>query len=414
MYNGVRHIQPTHARVTPLEPTGTLKMSATSLYNLSPAVTLLGFGAAIGCLPLAWIWQRHRTAAPHRRRLALVVMILFLTFDLILVGAFTRLTDSGLGCPDWPGCYGHSNPLKAHAEITAAQTAMPTGPVTHQKAWIEMAHRYLASGVGALILVMAALAWLDAIKARALPTAASVRGDGGALPSAWWATATLVWVCIQGAFGALTVTMKLFPAIVSLHLLGAYALVALLVVQATQWARVVGTLPTAETSTLPKRVRQALIAALALLLLQATSGAWVSTNYAVLVCAEFPTCQGSWWPDMNFAEAFSVWRPLGEHADGSIVSFQALTAIHVMHRLLALLTTLALLALAWRFWRHKNLQRAARLLAGVLALQVATGLSNVVLDWPIAAAMVHSAGGAGLVAVLVWMLALTQSSQRPA
>lgn len=386
-------------------------MSATALYNLSPAATLLGFGAAIACVPAAWVWLRHRSAPLQRRRMALVVLILFLTFDLILVGAFTRLTDSGLGCPDWPGCYGHSNPLAARAEISAAQSAMPTGPVTHQKAWIEMAHRYLASGVGALIVLMTVLAWRDArARRRAAPVAAASADTWG--PSPWWAVATLVWVCVQGAFGALTVTMKLFPAIVSLHLLGAYALVALLVVQATQWARAVGGLHAAHTTPVSARQRLAMAAALGVLLLQATSGAWVSTNYAVLVCAEFPTCQGSWWPDMHFGEALAIWRPLGEHADGSIVSFQALTAIHMMHRMLALITCAVLLALAWRLRHLPSLRKPTRLLLAVLALQVVTGLSNVVLDWPIAAAMVHSAGGAGLVAALVWMLALTHRSER--
>src|SRR5690606_36014966 len=131
------------------------------------------------------------------------VLTLFLTFDLVLFGAFTRLTDSGLGCPDWPGCYGSASPIGARAEIAAAQEAMPTGPVTHGKAWVEMVHRYLASGVGVLIIALTVLAWRERARLRR----AGAQGHGLGL-NPWWPTATLVWVCLQGAFGALTVTMK--------------------------------------------------------------------------------------------------------------------------------------------------------------------------------------------------------------
>ncbi len=178
-------------------------------------------GLMLAVVPLAWIAYRHRRSTPSRRMQALTVLTLFLTFDLVLFGAFTRLTDSGLGCPDWPGCYGSASPLGAKAEIAAAQSAMPTGPVTHGKAWIEMIHRYLATSVGVLILAMTAYAWLHR---RSHP-----RAGGGPVMSRWWPTMTLIWVCIQGAFGALTVTMKLFPAIVTLHLMGGLLLLVLLV-----------------------------------------------------------------------------------------------------------------------------------------------------------------------------------------
>ena len=168
--------------------------------------------------PLTWLWLRSSRDSNAQRLHKLRIMILFLTFDLVLFGAFTRLTDSGLGCPDWPGCYGSASPLGAHAHISAAQSALPSGPVTHTKAWIEMVHRYLASGVGVLIIVLMIFSWLERKRTRVSP---------------WWAAATLVWVCIQGAFGALTVTMKLFPAIVTLHLLGGMALLALLQAQVT-------------------------------------------------------------------------------------------------------------------------------------------------------------------------------------
>ncbi|HSW19942.1 MAG TPA: COX15/CtaA family protein, partial [Ramlibacter sp.] len=125
--------------------------AAVPMYDLSPMVRLMGLGIVIALGPLAWVWLRNRQASTSRRLAALTVLTLFLTFDLVLFGAFTRLTDSGLGCPDWPGCYGNASPTGAHAEISQAQAAMPTGPVTHSKAWVEMVHRYLATGVGVLV-----------------------------------------------------------------------------------------------------------------------------------------------------------------------------------------------------------------------------------------------------------------------
>lgn len=197
------------------------------LYDLAPVLELMLLGLLIALGPLAWVWVRNRRSSPMRRLQALTVLTLFLTFDLVLFGAFTRLTDSGLGCPDWPGCYGSASPVGARAEIAAAQEAMPTGPVTHGKAWVEMIHRYLATGVGVLIIVLTVSSWVQQRRA--------LRGAAEAPPlSPWWPTVTLVWVCLQGAFGALTVTMKLFPAIVTLHLIGGLVLLALLCVQAVR------------------------------------------------------------------------------------------------------------------------------------------------------------------------------------
>ena len=364
---------------------------AVPLYNLSPVLPILIVGLMLALAPLAWVVWRHAQAAPGARVRALTLVTLFLTLDLILFGAFTRLTDSGLGCPDWPGCYGEASPLAAHAPIHAAQTEMPSGPVTVSKAWVEMVHRYLATGVGALIATLMVMSWVSIRRAKRRISWA----DG--LP-----TFTFVWVCVQGAFGALTVTMKLFPAIVSLHLLGAYILLALLTLQSTAMST---SGPRAAPSVAPRWIA----AALALLVLQAASGAWVSTNYAVLACSEFPHCQGQWWPAMDFARGFEIWRPLGESADGTVLSFQAMTAIHMAHRLLAMVTALVLGTLAW--WLRKDflLQRPARWLGALVLLQLATGLSNVVLGWPMAAAILHTGGAAAMVAVLVWMLALCKA-----
>ena len=362
------------------------------LYDLAPVAEVMLLGLVIALGPLAWVWARNRRSSPMRRLQALTVLTLFLTFDLVLFGAFTRLTDSGLGCPDWPGCYGSASPVGARSEISAAQEAMPTGPVTHGKAWVEMIHRYLATGVGVLIIVLTISSWVQQRRAR--------RGMGDAPPiSPWWPTVTLLWVCLQGAFGALTVTMKLFPAIVTLHLIGGLVLLALLCVQAvrhTQWAQ--GRLPVVVAAGL----RWALIGTGGLVVLQVVLGGWVSTNYAVLACTTFPKCQGSWWPLMDFAQGFQIWRKLGMLQDGSHIGFAGLTAIHYVHRLMAYGVLAALGLVAWCFYRRGLLPAQTRWLAVLALLQLATGLSNVVLDWPLVAAVLHTGGAAALVVVLTW------------
>src|SRR6478735_4613228 len=196
-------------------------MESQSLYDLTPIAWLMAAGVLIALGPLVWVWRRNAGAGPGRRLHALTVLTLFLTFDLTLFGAFTRLTDSGLGCPDWPGCYGNASPVGAVHEIGAEQARLPSGPVTHSKAWVEMVHRYLATGVGVLIATLTLATWLQ--RKRGVPVQPR------------WPAFTLVWICVQGAFGALTVTMKLFPAIVTLHLLGGLVLLALLAMQAVAY-----------------------------------------------------------------------------------------------------------------------------------------------------------------------------------
>lgn len=363
-----------------------------ALYDLAPVARVALVGVVLAAVPLTWIWLRHRGVSLAGRLRALTLLTLFLTFDLVLFGAFTRLTDSGLGCPDWPGCYGNASPSGARHEILAAEARLPDGPVTHHKAWIEMIHRYLATGVGVLITVLAAASWVE--HRRALR-----RGGAGDL-SPWWATATLVWVCIQGAFGALTVTMKLYPAIVTAHLLGGFALLVLLAVQAQAYAP-------APLRMAPGLLRGVLAVAL-LTVLQSALGGWVSTNYAVLACSDFPTCQGSWWPPMDFAHGFAIRRHLGQTAAGDWLPFEALTAIHYVHRLAAYGVLAALGWLAWRLAQDRHAQpelgRWAAVIAGVALLQLATGLSNVILDWPLVAAVAHT-GGAGALVTLLAVLA---------
>ena len=387
-------------------------------YDLTPLAAVVLAGALLAIAPLAWVLLRHRDARPAARLRALTVLTLFLTFDLVLFGAFTRLSDSGLGCPDWPGCYASASPLGARDAIHAAQSAMPGGPVTHVKAWIEMTHRYLATAVGALIAVLAAWSWIDARRRRrhsqnhshrkhnraartgrqqAAATPADTPVDTAAV-SPWWATATLVWVCVQGAFGALTVTMKLYPLIVSLHLLGGLGLLVLLAAQSCAY------LP-APLALTPRLYRAALALA-ALVGVQIALGAWVSTNYAVLACQTFPTCQGSWWPPMDFAQGFTLLRELGAGKDGGYLPFPALTAIHYVHRLGAYVVLAALLWFAARLYASADgaLRRWSFGLAGVALWQLASGLGNVLLGWPLLAALAHTAGAAALVTMLTLLI----------
>ena len=367
-------------------------MTAPAAVDLAPLAQLLLVGAVLASLVVGWMWLRGRGRAGRSWQHQLTVLTLVLTFDLVVFGAFTRLSDSGLGCPDWPGCYGHASPVGATAHIGAAQSAMPSGPVTHSKAWIEMLHRYLATGVGGLILILAAASW----RLR--------QGDTVAWTTRWWPTATLIWVCLQGAFGAWTVTMKLRPAIVTLHLLGGMVLLAMLCVQIEQLrSRRLAAPPV----TLDASTALLLRATCVLLAVQLALGGWVSTNYAVLACQDFPLCQGSWWPDMRFDQAFQVWRDLGMTPDGQPISFAALTAIHMAHRLMAYVLLLALGALALRLYAVSTLRIPARWLGALAALQLGSGLANVVLGWPLVAALLHTAGAAALVLVLTWSVIRT-------
>ena len=360
--------------------------------DLSPALRLMFMGLVVAMGPLSWVWLRNRKAPVTQRLRVLTLLTLFLTFDLVVFGAFTRLTDSGLGCPDWPGCYGHASPVGAQLHIEAAQTAMPSGPVTHSKAWIEMIHRYLATGVGVMILTLAITSWMDRKRVHISP---------------WWPTFTLVWVCLQGAFGALTVTMKLFPAIVTLHLLGGMVLLALLKVQAVRYAQAQGA---PALVTLPGRTRQLVLVTFSLLWLQIALGGWVSTNYAVLACTQFPACQNSLWPTMDFSQGFTFWRELGAGPDGDNISFAALTAIHYVHRLSAYVVFAAMLALTVKLYRVPALRGQAQWLGGLVLLQLATGLGNVLLGWPLVAAVSHTGGAAALVVVLTGIVFRTRNA----
>ena len=218
--------------------------------------------------------------------------------------------------------------------------------------------------------------------------------------------ATLVWVCLQGVFGAWTVTMKLFPAIVTLHLMGGMVLLALLCMQAAAYRRAQ---EGGARVNIAARERRLILVVCALTGVQIALGGWVSTNYAVLACNTFPDCQGSLWPAMDFSQGFEIWRELGKTGMGEHITFAALTAIHYAHRLMAYAVFAALGVLAWRLWAGP-LRPQARWLAGLALWQFATGLSNVVLDWPLIAAVAHTGGAAALVVVLTWAVCRSKAT----
>jgi cytochrome c oxidase assembly protein subunit 15 len=339
-------------------------------------------------VPLTYIWTRPGYSFFQKLNWLLV----FMTFDLIIFGAFTRLTDSGLGCPDWPGCYGVSNPFHALGDIQRAETLMPSGPVTIMKAWIEMIHRYLAMTVGALIVLQVFLAFG---KIKTLGKSVFIGSLG-----------LFLLICLQGAFGAWTVTLKLQPIIVTIHLMLALFLLACLTAFAQQnWAEKTSSVRTLRIRPLSGML---LLFALITLFTQIFLGAWVSTNYAVLACPDFPACINGAWPDTNWSEGFTLWRQLGLNAHGDYISPAALQTIHWAHRMFAVLAFAVLSFVGWRGLKLATpalpgLSRFAKLLFILLALQVLTGVSNVVFQWPLVAALLHTAGSAALLFCLVRM-----------
>ncbi|WP_416348508.1 COX15/CtaA family protein [Glaciimonas sp. Gout2] len=394
---------------------------------MSNLLQLGAMGILVALLALSVVWASKDTNKYRK----LVWVTLFLTFDLIMFGAFTRLTDSGLGCPDWPGCYGHSNPLLAHAHISAAQEAMPTGPVTLIKAWIEMTHRYFAMGVGVLIIGLMAVAWMRWLKPVAITASSAsdttlkpaqgaapkivlkIASNSGSdtaqgrvkLPSAqrdpkfspWFPTLLFFAVCLQGVFGAWTVTMKLQPIIVTTHLLLGLTLLALLTWLA---ARQNDHRP---VSAAGRQLAVPALIGMLLLIMQIALGGWVSTNYAALACNDFPLCHGMVIPDMDFEHGFTLWRHLGKTADGEYLPFQALTAIHWTHRMFAFVVIAFVGWLACKARRVDGLRKTGNWLLIIIGVQLLTGLATIYFNWPLAIAVAHN-GGAALILVLLVML----------
>ncbi len=318
------------------------------------------------------------------------LLTLVLTFVLIVLGAYVRLSNAGLGCPDWPGCYGHIGVPDATHEVAAAEAAYPERPVEAPKAWKEMVHRYLAGIVGLLIGGLALLAWRD--RSRALPRVLSL--------------ATVAVVMVQIVFGALTVTLKVKPIIVTTHLMLGLTTLSLL------WWMWLGTRGTSAT-TLPKAglLKPLSIAALALLCGQIFLGGWTSTNYAALACPDFPACHDSYLPKGDLGEAFKLWRGLGIDYEFGVLDTAARASIHLVHRYGALALSLVLIAVAGYLLslRRSPFTQLGVALLAALALQVAIGVGLIHLQLPLWLADAHNAGAALL---LLAVLALNHAVWR--
>ncbi len=327
----------------------------------------------------------------------LVALTAFITLDLIAFGAFVRLTDSGLGCPDWPGCYGKFLPTQAKAEIdqAIAEQGGTHGPVSHGKAWIEMLHRYVASFIGALIVMMVVRATL----ARRRPSPRL--GDSLAPVGRGWPVLLLAVVLLQGLFGKWTVTMKLMPIVVTTHLLGGMTLFALLV-----WFWMRERHRAGETAALPVAVAPKVVwmtwLAIAALYVQIFLGGWVSTNYAVLACPDFPGCHGSLAPKVDWVQGFSLFRELGFTVDGQPFPHEALMAIHWAHRLGALVVSAIIIVAALMLMKaHDSLKRQAIFIKTALLAQILIGIGTVLLHQPIWLATAHNFFAAILLATLL-------------
>jgi len=314
----------------------------------------------------------------------LILAALILTFGVVSLGAYVRLSDAGLGCPDWPGCYGKLTPLHAADAINAELAERPEGPVSHAKAWKEMVHRYFAGALGLLVLAISVLAWRWRRET----------AGGPGLP-----TVLLGLIVFQALLGMWTVTLVLKPLVVTGHLLGGMATLSLLL---WLWLRERGQSSHAYYARVD-HMRGTVAVGLALVAIQVALGGWVSTNYAALACTDFPMCQGEWVPPMDFEHGFTLHRELGETAAGDLLPLTALTAIHWVHRVMALIVMLYLGWLAIRLLRTPGYVCFGMAVGGLLLLQFALGISNVLFSLPLALAVAHNAGAALLLASMVWL-----------
>ncbi|MFP3342827.1 COX15/CtaA family protein [Halomonas sp. SIMBA_159] len=301
-----------------------------------------------------------------------------LTTCVILVGAWTRLVDAGLGCPDWPGCYGRLVvPDSEHAALHH-----PDAPLEPFKAWVEMAHRYVASFLGLMVLSVLAIGW-PLRKQVGYPWGLSI--------------ALLSVILLQGAFGAFTVTLKLWPQVVTLHLLGGLSVLMLFFWLHCRLRRV----RKGEAGNVRKTGLLWYLAG-GLLVLQLALGGWVTSNYAGIACQGFPTCNTQWWPTMDLSEGFHLTQTVGPNYLHGQLHADARTAIHMVHRLGALLLGVALVAL---WWRYRSIKAVSAPLSGVLVaygFQVALGVANVLLWLPLWLALLHTAGAVVLVLSMGW------------
>jgi cytochrome c oxidase assembly protein subunit 15 len=318
------------------------------------------------------------------RRLALAGV--FLAFGVVVLGAWVRLSAAGLGCPDWPGCYGHLTVDEAARNAEAINEAFPHRPFEYHKAIKEMVHRYFASGLGLLIMALAGIAFANRRDPR----------QPVALP-----IALVALVILQGLLGMWTVTLLLKPLIVVLHLLGGLATLSLLAWLAMTPAEGNVAVPPANPS---GGLRKLAGIGLAVLVLQIALGGWTSSNYAALACPDFPTCQNSAWPDMDMKDAFVLWRGLGIDYEGGVLDHPARVAIHFVHRLGAMTTALVLGFLsiaAWRRGAMPAVRTAGMVLAVVLVAQLILGPLMVIRALPLSLATAHNAVAALLLLATV-------------
>jgi heme a synthase len=314
----------------------------------------------------------------------LVLFAVALAGVVVVLGAYTRLVDAGLGCPDWPGCYGFLTVPLSESSVQRAEQRFPEAPFEADKAWWEMIHRYFAGALGLVILSLTALALAARRQLRA--------GERDTELPVGLPAALLVLVILQAAFGAWTVTLKLWPQVVTIHLLGGFATLNLLWLLALRLGVLEG------ASVHRSRLGLAMVA-LVVTVMQIALGGWVSSNYAALACPDFPTCHGDWWPEMDLRAGFDFMQTIGPNYLGGQLESDARVAIQFVHRLGALVALGVVGTLAWRLWRDGSV--LALPLAGILAVQLLLGILNVVLVLPLWTATAHVAGGALLLGTLV-------------
>ncbi|MEE8496384.1 MAG: COX15/CtaA family protein [Xanthomonadales bacterium] len=313
-------------------------------------------------------------------RLAVITAIIALC--VIVLGAFVRLSDAGLGCPDWPGCYGHlSWPVEAQ-EVEEANRAFPERPVESEKAWKEMVHRYLAGALVILVFALNFLSWKSANRQAGFRLLTAI---------------LLVLILFQAALGMWTVTLKLWPIVVLGHLMGGLATFSMLL-----W------LVYRSGSTAPRRallrMRPLIITGLFVLVIQLALGGWTSANYSALACPDFPTCQGEMWPASDFREGFVLWREIGVDYEGGVLDLPSRVAIHIAHRTGALFVFIILGWLAFRLLRNTRTQLGGYVLGTLLVAQVILGILNILLYLPLPIAVAHNGVGALLLAMMIWLL----------
>lgn len=320
--------------------------------------------------------------------LRLNLAAILLAAVVVILGAYTRLTDAGLGCPDWPGCYGFLTvPDQAH-EVQKAEAAFPERPVKTQKAWNEMIHRYFAGSLGLLIGVI----WLLSLKIKQYRP---------------MTTALLVLVCFQAALGMWTVTMNLAPLVVMGHLMGGFATFCMLVVLALTISRQESQWQDATEINSEKRSHSLLASKVVLVILvaQIALGGWTAANYAAVVCTELPVCEGQWQSKFDFKQAFSVPTGYATYEYG-VFPYEARMTIHIMHRAGAVLTLSAVFWLAWLLYKSNVLQlkRFSYLLTAIVLSQFLLGISNVVFQLPLAVAVAHNFVALCLLACLLSLM----------